>query len=266
LKKRTAAVLLALAIFMVQPGRGGRAASSAAAAPTDPAVLWQHALDIFRKNSDLYPEKIAILSEVLDRHDQPDSITQLFFTTSMDDKGQLRTELTRALKNGKDISEEMKIKMEIHNLNQDKAAAKEESLKVSLADSPFNPDRQQDVTSRPSDEKQMLFGHICRRFDFTYRTEIVRKGEAEKLIWTGIAWLEENSGIPIKLEFSLAPLPGRIHGLWTIYLYETSPPGRWFVKEIKIAGHGGFLFIKKKFRSTTTFSAYRRQPQGGPEK
>jgi len=267
LKKRTAALLLALAFFTVKPGRGDETdRTAAAAARANPAALWQKALNIYQKNSDSYPEKIAILSEVLDSHDQPDSVTQLFFTMSMDAKGQLRTELTRALKNGKDISEEMKKKVEIRNLNEDKAPEKADSLNVSLSDNPFNPDRQKNVTLRPSDEKQMLFGRLCRRFDFTYRTEIIRKGEAEKLTWTGMAWLEEGSGIPIKLEFSLAPLPKRIRSLWTVYLYETSQSERWVLKKIMIAGHGGFLFIKKRFRSTTTFSDYRRQPQRGDEK
>ena len=81
-------MLLALAFFTVKPGYGDETARAAAA---DPADLWQKALDIFQKNSNAYPEKITILSEVLDRHDQPDSVTQLFFALSMDAKDQLRT-------------------------------------------------------------------------------------------------------------------------------------------------------------------------------
>jgi len=154
----------------------------------------------------------------------------------------------------------MKKNVEIRNLNENKTPPKEDSLTVSLSDSPFNPDRQKNVSFRASEEKQMLFGHSCRRFDFTYKTEIIRKGAREKLTWTGQAWLEEDSGMPLKLEFSLAPLPRRIRSLWTTYLYDVSQPDRWVLKKIMIAGQGGFLFIKKKFRSTTTFSDYRRPP------
>jgi hypothetical protein len=88
----------------------------------------------------------------------------------------------------------------------------------------------------------------------------------EKLAWTGMAWLEENSGMPLKLEFSLTPLPKRIRSLWTVYLYEVSQPDRWLLKQITISGEGGFLFIKKKFRSTTAFSEFRRQTRRGNEK
>lgn len=263
MKKRTAALLLALVFFTIMPGRGEETTKAAAA---DAAGLWQKALGIFQKNSDAYPEKISILSEVLDRRDQPDSVTQLFFTMSMDAKGQMHTELTRALKNGKDISEKMKKNVEIRNLNENNTPKKEASLTVSLSDSPFNPGQQKNVSFRASEEKQMLFGHSCRRFDFTYQTEIIRKGASDKLTWTGMAWLEEDSGMPLKLEFSMAPLPKRIRSLWTTYLYEVSQPDRWVLKKIMITGQGGFLFIKKRFRSTTTFSDYRRQPQRGDKK
>jgi hypothetical protein len=131
---------------------------------------------------------------------------------------------------------------------------------VSLSDSPFNPQRQKAVSYQARSERQSLYGRLCHRFDFTYRTEIVRKGEAEKLTWQGLAWLEEGSGMPVKLEFSLEPLPSRIRSLWTIYTYEASPPDIWVLKKITITGTGGFLFIKKRFRSTTIFSDYRRPP------
>jgi hypothetical protein len=258
LKKSTTVLLLAIAFFTAKPGRGNE--TGPVAAPANPAGLWQKALDIFRGNRDAYPQKIAILSEVLDRHDQPDSVTQLFFTLNMDATNQIRTELTRALKNGKDISEQMKKKVAIRDLNENRTPGKNESLTVSLSDSPFNPDRQENVTFRPSDEKRMLFGHSCCRFDFTYQTEIMRNGASEKLTWTGMAWLDESSGMPLKLEFSLAPLPKRIRSLWTIYLYNISGPDEWVLKKIKITGQGGFLFIKKRFRSTTIFSDYRRPP------
>ncbi len=253
-------ILLALAILTTKPGRGDETHMTKAT-QANPAALWQKALDIFRKNSDWYPEKIAIFSEILNRHDRLDSVTQLFFTMRTDAAGRMHAELTRALKNGEDISEEMKKKVEIRGPHEARPPGKQDSLNISLSDSPFNPDRQRNVSLRPSHERGVLFGHPCRRFDFTYYTEITRSGEVEKLTWTGMAWLEESSGMPLKLEFSLAPLPKRIHSLWTVYSYDVSQPDRWLLKQITITGHGGFLFIKKKFRSTTAFSDYRRQPQ-----
>jgi hypothetical protein len=223
--------------------------------------LWQKALDVFQKNSDWFPGKVTIFSEVLDRRGRSDSITKLHFNISIDDKGAIRTELMQAIKDGKDVSADMKKKLEIREAQNEKTAKKKDTLTISLADSPFNPDRQQDVTVRAYAEKQFLFGKICQRFDFSFRTEIVRKDKAEKITWIGKAWLEESSGIPVKLEFSFEPLPKRVYSLRTIYLYEITATGDWFLKEIKVQGQGGFLFIKKGFRSTTNFDHYQRRGQ-----
>lgn len=265
MKKRAALFLLALAVFM--PGaRRAEERPGTDAAQASAAALWQKALDVFRKNSDWYPGKVVILSEVLNRRDRLDSTTQLFFSIRMDEAGRMQTELTRALRNGEDVSEKMRKKVAIRGPQEMQPPGKKDSLNISLSDSPFNPDRQRHVSLRPNPGKAALFGHRCRRFDFTYFTEITRNGKIEKLTWTGMAWLDEDSGMPLKLEFSLAPLPKKIHSLWTVYSYEIARPDRWLLKQITITGHGGFLFIKKKFRSTTAFSDYRRKTTRGNEK
>jgi len=258
LKKRTIAVLLAIAFFTTPSGRSEEKGTAAA---DHQAGLWQKAMDLFQKNSAYYPQKINVLSEVLDRHEQPSSVTELVFALRLDDAGRLQTELTKALKNGKDISKEMRKKVEIRNPDDDdNAPRKKDAVTVSLSDSPFNPERQGAVSYHAKNERRALFGRRCLRYDFTYRTEIIRRGKTEKLTWTGMAWLEEGSGIPVKLEFSLAPLPARIRSLWTIYTYGISQPDRWVLNQIAISGTGGFLFIKKRFRSTTIFSDYSRPP------
>jgi hypothetical protein len=260
-KTRRAALLVTLALLGLVPCRGDRAGEPAALPfpAADGAGLWQKALNIYRSNQDWYPERISILSEVLDRHEQPYSVTQLDFSLRLDADGRMRTELTRALKNGEDTTEKMRAKVEIRSPQDGMDPEKEESYSVSISDSPFNPERQGFVTVQANGERRILFGHACRRFDFSYRTSIFRKGQAEELTWIGMAWLEEGSGMPVKLEFSLDPMPRRIRSLWTIYLYDTAQPDKWVVNKVKITGHGGFLFIKKYFRSTTIFSQYRRQ-------
>jgi hypothetical protein len=257
--KRIAALLPAILLLALRPA-GGAAAQRQGAEPPATAAhggLWQKSLDVFAKNRAWYPEKISVHSEVLDRHGDPYSITELFFATRIDADGRMLTELTRALKNGRDISQEMKAKVEIRHEDDGMPPQKEESLAVSLSDSPFDPERQERVEFHPGAERLKLFGHRCRRFDFSYRTQIVRKGRTEELTWNGMAWLDEASGVPVKLEFAVAPLPGRIRSLWTIYLYDTARADKWVVKSIAIAGRAGFLFINKRFRSITLFREYR---------
>ncbi len=263
MKAKTLAFFVALLIVCLHPASAGTTAlDSAPAAPgADPSPLWQKALDVFQKNRDWFPGKVAVRSEILDRKGRPDSVSRLFFDVLFDDRGEARTELTQAFKNDKDVSAEMKKKLALSAAKEEKDAKKNNRYTVSMADTPFNPEKQQHVTVRASAEKQLLFGRVCQRFDFSFRTSIGRKDKTENLTWIGKAWLDENSGIPIKLEFSFEPLPKNVHSFWSIYLYETSPADVWTLKEIRVEGQGGFLFIKKGFRSTTVFSDYRRRPR-----
>jgi len=267
MNKRIAALLLAVACSGSVPGPGSEAARPAEpAAFAGPASLWQKAVDLYQRNRSWYPERIFVVSEVLNRRGQPYSVTHLDFAVRAGRDGRLRTELTRASKNGKDTTEKMKAKVEIRTPQDGIDTEKEESYSVSISDSPFDPERQGAVSHRPNGNLQTIFGRTCHRFDFSYRTEIVRKGEVEKLTWVGMAWLEEGSGTPVKMEFTLDPLPSRIRSLWTIYLYDITRADRWVVKRVSMSGHGGFLFITKRFRSATVFSNYRRLPSNGGAK
>jgi hypothetical protein len=235
-----------------------------ATAPEPGAGLWQKAIEVYRRNQDWYPERVVILSEMLNRRGEPYSVTEIFFSLRLDAKGKIQTELQRSLKNGEDTTEKMKSKVTIRSPEEGMAPADENTISVSISDSPFDPERQDAVTVDSGGESQVLFGCRCRRFHFSYRTSIVHKGKRRELIWRGMAWLKEDSGVPLKLEFTLDPLPSLVRSLWTIYLYDSARPDRWVVKKISISGQGGFLFIKKRFRTTTTFSNHRLPPPADP--
>jgi hypothetical protein len=262
------AVFVVCLIILLTPALAGAAAwdSPQDEPRANPSALWQKALDVFRKNSDWIPGKMSIRSEILDRKGRPDSVTRLDFRILVDDQGNARTELLQAFKNGKDVSAEMKKSIEVREAKEAKAADKKDRFSISMSDIPFNPDKQQNVTVRDHAEKQLMFGRTCQRFDFSFETAITRTKKKESLTWIGKAWLDENSGIPVKLEFSIEPLPKNVYRFWTIYIYEISTEQDWTLKEVKVEGQGGFLFIKKSFRSTTIFSDYRRRPQKGVEK
>jgi hypothetical protein len=185
----------------------------------------------------------------------------MFFDLRLDDQGRIRTELERALKNGEDRTEKMNAGIKIRDPRDGMEPGGDGTYSVSISDSPFDPDRQDAVSFAPGEERIDIFGRSCRRFDFSYRTRILRKGRIENLTWTGMAWLEEKSGMPVKVEFALAPLPARIRSLWTIYLYDAASPDHWVLRKVMISGHGGFLFIKKRFRTITTLDDYQLPPE-----
>lgn len=262
LKKPATVFMFFWLLFFLQSTIIGDAALAAAEdAGTNPSGLWQKALVVYQKNNDLIPNKMEVYSEMLDRQGRPDSVSKYYFNIIVDAQGKTRTELTKAFKDNQDVTLETNKKMESRDAEQEKSAKKKETLSISMGDTPFNPDQQKNVTARAHAEKQLLFGRMCRRFDFSFKAAMGRKDQAENPTWVGKAWLEENSGIPVKLEFSFEPLPKHVSNLWTIYLYEVNAAGDWVLKEITVQGQGGFLFIKKGFRSTTRFNDYRRRPQ-----
>lgn len=257
MKRARAPGLLLVMLVLVLPA--GRQPNPSAANHAPPGtVLWRKAVATHKASRDWFPERISILSEVLNRRGEPRSITELYFSLRLGADNRMHTELTRALKNGEDRTAKMRAKVVIHDPRTEMPPDDESAYSVSISDSPFDPERQGHVSYRYAGEKRTIFGRSCERFDFSYRTAIVRKGRREELTWSGMAWLEEGSGLPVKLEFSLSPLPSRIRSLWAIYLYETSRPDRWVLRKATLSGHGGFLFISKRFRTTTTFSDYRR--------
>lgn len=254
--KKTAAALVFSSLLFFSPAAGNGAA--AAGAEANPPGLWQKALVVYQKNNDLIPHKMEIRSEMLDRQGRANSVSKYYFNIIADGQGKTRTELTQAFKDNRDVTEETKKDIAARDAPKEKSAGKKETLSISMGDTPFNPEKQTNVTVRAHAEKQLLFGRMCRRFDFSFKTDMGRKDRAKNPTWVGKAWLEENSGIPVKLEFSFEPLPKPINNLWTIYLYEVNAAGDWVLKEITVQGQGGFLFIKKGFRSTTRFNDYRR--------
>ncbi len=222
--------------------------------------LWRKATEIHRRNRDWYPERVVIISEVLNRRGEPSSLTEMLFRLRLDHLGRVQAELVRSLKNGEDTTKRTRSKVTIRSPEEGVDPEDDTAYSVSLTDSPFDAGRQGEVQAYATAERETLFGRPCRRFNFTYRTAIVRKGKVEELTWRGMAWLEEASGVPVKLEFTLSPLPGLVRSLWSIYLYDIESPDRWVLKQVSMTGSGGFLFIRKSFRTTTTFSQYRRAP------
>ena len=256
MRRRRFAVLLALLWTACAAGGG----SSAPPRFEGTHGLWRKAIEIHQRNRDWYPERVVILSEVLNRRGQSSSLTEMVFRLRLDAHGRVQAELERSLKNGEDTTERTRSKVTIRSPEEGVDPEDDTAYSVSLTDSPFAAASQGAVRAFATSERDTLYGRLCRRFNFTYRSAIVRKGKAEELTWRGMAWLDEASGVPVKLEFTLTPLPGLVRRLWSIYLYDIESPDRWVLKRVSMTGHGGFLFIRKNFRTTTTFSHYRRAP------
>ena len=256
MKLSRAAALAALILF-TGLGCGGpdpeRARESPAAEAAPGPGLWQKAVEIYHANSDWYPEKAAIVSEVRNGRNKFLSLTEVFLT--LGPGGPAR--LDRSLRNGVDTTAKTRSKAKVRDLLEGIANGEDNPFSISMSDSPFDPDRQAAVSVTPREETKVLRGRSCRLFDFGFSPGVKKGGS--RVTWLGQAWLEDQSGTPVELAFSISPLPGKIRSARVVYRYETES-GPCVVKDMAITGTGRFLFIKRHFKVTTTFSQYRRAP------
>lgn len=223
-----------------------------------PSGLWRKAVEVYRANEDWYPERAAIVSEVRSGRKKLVSLTEMDFSLRPGAQGRLEVRLDRARRNGVDTTEKTRAKARKSDPLKRVVLGDGTADSVSISDSPFDPEHQGSVSVAPREERRTLSGLSCRRFDFTFRAGLAEDGGAGQVTWRGRAWLEEGSGRPVRLEFSIAPLPRKFRRVEITYDYETERPDRWILRSVTISGQGGFLFIKRLFTVTTTFSEFRR--------
>jgi hypothetical protein len=214
-------------------------------------------VEIYRANRDWYPEKAAIVSEVRNGRNKFLSLTEMFFTLRPGGRTPMQIRLDRSRRNGVDTTAKTRSKAKFRDLLEGIADGEDSPFAVSLSDSPFDPDRQAAVSVTPREGTKVLRGRSCRLFDFRFSPGPKKGGS--RVTWLGQAWLEDQSGMPVELAFSISPLPGKIRGARAVYRYKTEP-APCVVKDVTITGTGRFLFVKRHFKVTTTFSQYRRAP------
>lgn len=228
-----------------------------AAPGSDPvaADLWRKATSLFAQFEGVYPSRMSVRTEMLDRGGKATAVTEMRFVNTLREDGVVESELVSAFEDGRDVTAGRRARREERRAGDGKQA------RISLSDSPFNPERQERLELRPHPERALISGRSCRRFDFSYRPEIEGLGKGAGVVQRGMAWLEEESGRPLKLEYTLVPLPRRVKRLWTVCLFETEAGGAWVMREMRVEGQGGILFIRKGFRLVTRFEEYL--PVGG---
>lgn len=118
-------------------------------------------------------------------------------------------------------------------------------LTVKATDNPFYASRQGLVTYNRVGE-DTLDGKSCVRFQFEEAPAPTDKsGEGPTV---GTAWVERESGLPVKVESHPKKLPAHASAYTVTMLFEVRPDGSAVPREVHVDTRGGFLFIKRVVR------------------
>lgn len=215
------------------------------------AGIWKKAMSLAARNANWVPSDIYLRVEELNRSGSVKNTRETWMKLPPGDSDRLRPEVVRALKNGEDVTAESREKQRRRNRDADG----ENDLTVRVT-TPFDPDVREDVTYSATGERRMISRSWCAGFDFT-QAVVPPKGKPFSL--RGKAWLEEGTGAPLLMTFTLEPLPPGVKQIENTVRFEFQGDERWYPKSVETDASAGFLFIKKEFRTRMEFIGYKRK-------
>jgi len=220
--------------------------------------LWQKAVNLSGANEDWVPGLLVVRMEMLDGRGSAQSTEETWLKLSLGPDGKIKRDQIKQVKDGK-VKDGPETKVEARSGDGKKKGEKKgTSISVSSSDNPFSPKVQGNVSAKRTAQLKTILGKPCAGYEFKLSTK-----EGETL--SGTAWLEEPTGIPLEIQYTVRPLPAHIQRLSTLVCYETTPEGAWHPQEMVLEGSGGFLFIKKAYRGVIRFSDYWKCPPSAKE-
>jgi len=220
--------------------------------------LWQKAVALSRANEDWVPGLLVVRMEMLDGKGSAQSTEETWLKMSLGPNGKIKEDLIKQVKDGK-VKDGPETKVEARaGEGKKKGEKKETSISVSSNDNPFSPKAQGNVLAKRTAQVKTILGKPCAGYEFRLSTK-----EGKTL--SGTAWLEDPTGIPLEIQYTVLPLPAHVQRLSTLVRYETTPEGAWHRQEMVMEGSGGFLFIKKAYRGVIRFSDYWKCPPSAKE-
>lgn len=229
---------------------------------SDKPDLWNRAVSAYSLGRNLVPGRLNITfsmlsskGEVTENHEQE---VRYFW----DEKtGKLESELLWARDDGQDVTakaraEEQKRKQKA----EQKKEGKRNSLSLGHEELPLALSRQADVRVVQTSEKKILEGRSCLGFDVSMKVP-ASEGKKESSLMKGRVWIDEEGGRPMELTLRPEPLPSKVKAMNMTYSFHQDPHENWVVKTFTMEGSGGFLFIKKHFRSRIIMSDYFTNPE-----
>jgi hypothetical protein len=213
--------------------------AAAPQAPQDP--LWQKAVAVAGANHGWVPGRSITRSETLRADGSISGSEEVWIEFHQRPGGGARQEITKVIRDGRDVTAGEKAKARPGDLDDDVASP-----------TPFDPEAQSRVSARSNGETRTISGRPCRGFSF--------QEDADEGGSRGTAWLDSETGVPRELQFSPDPLPEGMNRLTTKIHFDYRSPKEWYpvTMETEGAGRGDRAGTTTRFRTSATFEGHWR--------
>ena len=227
-----------------------------AAADTTADPLWAKATGVFLENYTWTPGRMEILSEELDKSGKVKSSERRLLAVSLTDDNHTRTEVVFAEKDGEDVTAEEREKQEEdeESTSESDSGSDDSANGGGFFPSPFDPDLRDKVSWERSDNTSLVGDRLCRQYD-------VRMHWEKKRYYVGVAYLDLETGVPLRFDATIDPLPMFVKFL-DVRVDYNSDPQAWYVTSVMFEGKGSIVLIEKWFRTSMVFGQYFRPSDG----
>lgn len=213
---------------------------------SDRDPLWEKAVLVAESNMDWIPGMATMSIRELTLNGKVKNEVRIWIRLRPGDSGQVTSEISQYIENGKDITTEKK-----QSSQQGDGEGNSQWLQA-MEDNPFLPSQQQGVSASRSGEWDSINGYKCIPFIFTWQN---KAGDFH----AGRAWLDEHTGAPVRVVMSPETLPMFVDSMITTVDYEYIERSAWFPTRMSIEGSGGILIFKRAFQMQMNFEEHWRQ-------
>lgn len=198
-------------------------------------ALWDKAILITEKNKNYRANNIVLYIDDLNKDGTIASSQEIHQKIRLGKE--IKYDTNKVIKDGKDITKKTLKK------NQSK------NRKSFLEESDIFEKKVQSKISMQKLNQSTVNGINCTIY--SYRFE---KNDKEK--YDGKAWINTQNGNPVKVEYTLNPLPMGLKSILVTYTYENKKDKN-YIKNIKAEGEASLIIFKKIFRMKADLKNYR---------
>lgn len=198
-------------------------------------LLWNKTVELSGKSSDYKAKEVVTSIHELDKSGNIKSTNQIYQKIRIGKE--IKYDTYKALKDGKDITNEYKEKSK-NRKNRNNFI---EQYDI------FHPDNQKNITSTKLNSEN-INGDKFSVYDYSYKKN-------EKEIFEGKAWINEKTGKPLKLVFSMNPLPIGVKKLDIVYFYNSNGD-KIFLDKLQVSTQAGLLLFYKYYEMKVELKNY----------